>query len=113
MRRDRNRPQAASSGGLPRYIKPETVMIGDTLRVTRKEGDVTYSKTGTVASRAYEGAFRAYYSAEGHELLRWRPDQTTPTVTLIHRVEQSTAVPLDGFDEVKEQINGNSESTVR
>lgn len=85
-------------------MKAETLRIGDLIRVVRTEGDVQYSRTGRIASRAHEGNDRVLYSAEGHELLKWRPGQEQPRITLLDTIEETTSIPLSGFEELKGKL---------
>ena len=52
-----------------RYIKPETICIGDLIKVTRKHKDVEISEVGRVADRQHAGRFTSYLTAEGHEIV--------------------------------------------
>lgn len=52
-----------------RYIKPEVISIGDTIRVTWKEKDVTRSHVGVVATRRIDGKMTHWETAEGITLL--------------------------------------------
>lgn len=88
----------------PRYVKAETLRDGDLIRVTFTEGDVKYSRTGRINSRANEGGDRVLYSAEGYELLKWRPGQPQPRITLLDSIEANTSVPLSGMDELNERL---------
>ena len=72
---------------LPSYIRPETVHVGDTIRVTWKVDDTERTIVGTVAYREYQGASRVLSTASEHELLRYIPGnepRNRVTVTLLH-----------------------------
>lgn len=82
----------------PKYIPAPNVRLEDVIRVTyRADKGVMVSKIGTVASRAYEGSDRVYYTREGGELLRWNPSHKPPLVTLI-KAAQMTDDTLDWGD---------------
>lgn len=73
-----------SASGLPRYIKVETVHIGDTIKVAKASGDVTIVTTGTVAERSYDGSYRRLYSREGILIAEYNPELSRKlTVTLL------------------------------
>lgn len=70
-----------------RYIKPETICIGDVIRVTRKHKDVEISTVGRVANRQVYNYSTDYVTADGvtlYEHVRYAPIQKV-TVTLIER----------------------------
>lgn len=80
----------------PRYIKPETICIGDLIRVTRKHKDVEISVVGKVASRQHFPRSTEYQTANGYVLLE--QFYSTPekvTVTLLHREYFQTELPID------------------
>lgn len=82
----------------PRYVKPENVAIGDTIRVTYPPlNGIKTDMVGVVASREYQGSDRVLATAEGGELLRYNPARKPPTVTMLKRANV-TAVTLPGFD---------------
>lgn len=69
-----------------RHIKPETIVIGDTIRVTRKHKDVTVSTVGTVADRQHYTHSTEYLTADGVTILEYfRVTDKTVTVTLLNR----------------------------
>lgn len=52
-----------------KFIKAETIRIGDTIRVTWKDGDVTCSRVGVVAYRDHVARGTYYYTAHMTTLL--------------------------------------------
>lgn len=79
----------------PRYIKPETICIGDLIRVTRKHKDVEISVVGKVASRQHFPHSTEYQTVEGYVLLE--QFYTTPekvVVTLLQREYTQTELPI-------------------
>ena len=73
-----------------RYIKPETICIGDKIKIRFSTGDMEQTRTGTVAKREHFGRNTSEVrTAEGYVLLEWFTDGTTSppnaVVTLIHR----------------------------
>ncbi len=90
-----------------RFIRPETVLIGDLIRVVGEPVDgVTTARVGRVHKRDYQGSDRVLFTEEGGEILRWSPYRANARVTLLERARQPE-VPLTGFakmmDEVKER----------
>lgn len=82
--------------GQPHYIKPETICIGDVIRVTRKYKDVEISEVGKVASRQHFSHSTEYQTAEGHVLLE--QFYSTPqkvTVTLLQRDYVQTELDIE------------------
>lgn len=73
-----------SRATLPRHIKPETIHIGDVIRVRTETGDLERSVVGKVASRDHEGAATVYRTQGGEEILRYiRENSRSFVVTLI------------------------------
>jgi hypothetical protein len=69
-----------------RYIKPETIVLGDVIRATVKNKDVEISHVGAVARREHNAASTEYISAEGVTLLEvYRFDDRKIRVTLLDR----------------------------
>lgn len=86
----------------PRNIKPETICIGDTIRVTHTHKDVTKSVVGTVGNRNVYGHSTEYATAEGVVLYthyRYIPDKGY-SIVLLERVALSTLTPLTGLDDI-------------
>lgn len=80
----------------PYYIKPETVCIGDTIRVTYKglPGGIEESATGIAVSRQIDRQRTALLTQSGDEILSYVAGSKPPyTVTLLNRNEP-TAVRL-------------------
>lgn len=74
-----------------RYIKPETICIGDVIRVTEKKRDTTVSVVGTVAKRERGRNYTEYVTAEGVTLLEtYTHDDRKYTVTLLDRPAERT-----------------------
>ena len=86
----------------PRYIKPESIHIGDTVRIVWEVDDTERTATGKVAKREHYGATTGYYTASGVELFMYNPGQvpfivgaTIKHVTLLDRSEPDLgALPL-------------------
>lgn len=81
---------------LPRYIKPETIHIGDTVKVTKKTKDAEVSIVGIVANRDYEGGYRVLRTEGEVELLRWHPsinEKNKATVTLLQESKTRNTMP--------------------
>jgi hypothetical protein len=75
----------------PRYIKPETICIGDTIRVTRKHKDAEISVVGKVAFRRVFNHSTEYQTEQEQVLLehfRYTPQKLT--VTLLDRPSDHT-----------------------
>ena len=80
--------RASSVLPFPRFIRPEQVEIGDTVRVKVKTVQgVTPIREGVVAERDYRGSERVLLTAEGGELFAWHPSHGGPQVTLLARNE--------------------------
>ena len=82
----------------PRYIKPETIRIGDVIRVTHHDEDAEYGVKGRVMARehATEGTF--WKTATDKILLyRDRAMNTGATVTLIESAAELENVTLEGL----------------
>lgn len=83
----------------PRYIRPEVICIGDTIKVTYPATDtvdVERSTVGTVHSRDRVPPFQTmYYTANNvlllHHVLNVKPDYR---ITLLDRVELDTVAAL-------------------
>jgi hypothetical protein len=83
-----------------RYIKPETICIGDVIRVTRKFKDTEQSVVGRVADRQQHTYSTEYSTAEGVVLYEhFRFNQQKVTVTLLER-PLSNLTPLFDFDDM-------------
>lgn len=80
----------------PRYVKPETVHIGDVIRVTVKVSDTEQTTMGRVAEREYQGSWRALKTELGVALAKYNPNidmENRQRITLIEAApsrEQST-----------------------
>lgn len=71
---------------LPRYIKPEQIILGDTIRISYPEsGGIKVAKEGTVAVREDHGKSRFLLTAEGGQLLVWEPGAPKLRITLLAR----------------------------
>jgi len=85
-----------------RFIKPDSIRMGDLVRVTGKYQDVDIARTGYMVKRDHQGRTTTYYSAAGVELLSVYGDGTTSPerakVTLITRPMVSSPFP-DSTDE--------------
>lgn len=68
-----------------RFVKPEQIMLGDTIRVNTTNKDVSVSLVGTVTHREYQGTDRVLYTEQGVVLLRWNPHYANDRVTLLSR----------------------------
>lgn len=69
-----------------RYIKPETICIGDLIKVTRKFKDAEISEVGRVAYRDHEGRYTDYLTSEGYLLVQLIAGVTYPRkITLLDR----------------------------
>lgn len=68
-----------------RYIKPETICIGDTIKVTTKEMDTEVSRVGRVARRLHYNQITEYITAEGVSLLVQNRGMVDCKVTLLKR----------------------------
>jgi len=55
----------------PRYILPETIHVGDVIRITTKRDDIERTTVGKVASREHEGAATVLRTEAGHEIIRY------------------------------------------
>lgn len=71
----------------PRFIRPENIEIGDTIRVAYPvNGGIRIIKEGTVAERQDHNACRILLTAEGGHLLAWEPGgQRDIRITLLDR----------------------------
>lgn len=67
-----------------RYIKPETIVLDDLIRITTKRDGIETTRMGRAVTRDHEGSSTVYRTAEGGELLRYIPANSVDfTVTLI------------------------------
>lgn len=79
---------------LPRFIKPETIVLGDMIRVSSKCDGIEFARTGIADTREHEGASTVYRTPEGGELLRWIPENARAfTVTLLQPSERRVPKP--------------------
>lgn len=73
----------------PKYIKPESICIGDTIIVRNEMQDSVVSYTGTVNTRHHYSHTTEYATAQGVVLLACHADGTTAppncTITLVNR----------------------------
>lgn len=78
----------------PRFVKPQTVRIGDIIRVAWKTGNVERSITGKVGAREYEYSTRVLLSDDGQELMRYggAVEETNVRVTMLERGEAGKAL---------------------
>jgi len=88
----------------PRYIRPENIRIGDTIRATWTVGEVEHSRVATVHKRDYEGADRVLFARDGQEILRWHPAHKGPRITLIAEAPDEPQPMLFDMDEVRDRI---------
>lgn len=83
------------------YIKPETICIGDTIKVVYSPdelNDTTRSVIGTVAARNQKPPFTTeYLSIKGYPLLVTVQGGKNPKIVLLHREELKDALTLDGI----------------
>jgi hypothetical protein len=78
-----------------RYIKPESIQIGDTVKVSKPFQDAIVSTVGIVAKRDHVGDFTEYLTAQGVLLLehnRRMPEKVK--VTLLNRTLDNTPAVL-------------------
>lgn len=86
----------------PKYIRPENVLIGDTIRVNYAEHHgLRVSVQAIVHSRVYQGEDRVYSTLEGAEIFRWNPSHKAPTIIL---VEPAPAVEPSLFDTLADRL---------
>lgn len=82
-----------------RYIQPESVSIGDTVRMYTVVGDMQISNIGVVARREHVGRATEYYTAQGNLLgVNWRDGVTKLRVTLLKPAPQNAPIPLEGIE---------------
>jgi len=83
----------------PRYIKPETICIGDVIRYATEVDDIEVAKTGYVGSREYVGQWVHILSPKGTVILIWHPAHPLPgRITLLQAAATQTQVTLEGLD---------------
>jgi hypothetical protein len=71
---------------LARYIKPETIVIGDTIRATIKVKDIEVAVVGKVAKREHTLSGTEYISAEGATIFEtYKFDDRHLRITLLDR----------------------------
>lgn len=76
-----------------RYIKPETICIGDVIRVTTKHKDIETSVVGRVARREVYNYSTDYITNEGVTILEhFRYTGSSATVTLLERANNVTVL---------------------
>lgn len=89
----------------PRTIKAEQILIGDTIRVSWKDRDVTYTVVGTVARREHDNSGTEWFTSEMFVLV-YRDNAmrvfnggrgSLATITLLHR-QADTTTRLDGIE---------------
>lgn len=81
-----------------RYIKPEVIRIGDTIRVTWEDSDITYTRVGTVAKRDHTNEGTFWYSANENVLLfRDRAMNIGGRITLLESAKELTEMTLEGL----------------
>jgi len=84
-----------------RQIKPENICIGDTVRWTTKQGDMTVSNVGKVARKEHYPQFTQYETSEGMLIgTYWRDNLTKPRITLLQPAPQNADQPLESFDKL-------------
>lgn len=69
-----------------RYVKVDSVLIGDTIKVETRDDDVIVTKTGTVAYRDYTLDGLCLYTSK-QSLIAFIPrdDLIRPKITLLNR----------------------------
>lgn len=84
----------------PRKVQPGTVLVGDKIRVTDKNGDVSIVKEARVGSVIYNGTTRIIRSMEGVTLYVW--ELGSPLNPIVHLIEAAPfpQEPLPGMDEI-------------
>ena len=86
----------------PKYVKPETLHIGDVIRVTDQVSDTEQSIVGRVATREYQSSWRVLKTALGVELLRYNPNIVSKRKTRVTLLEpaasRDTTTPLFDMD---------------
>lgn len=95
----------------PRFIRPETIDVGDTIRVTFKKNDgIEMSLVGTVARREDHGAMRQMITAEGGIILAWSPGEARNVrVTLLDRAPHVAPALFDmnaEIGDIRQRISG-------
>lgn len=80
---------------LPRFIRPDSIEEGDTIRVAWVRDDVEYSRTGTVDRVIEDGRYRIATSQKGARILEWEvPNDKQVKVTLLAVKSENTDTPL-------------------
>lgn len=73
---------------VPKYIRPESINLGQLIRISWKEKDVEHSVTARPAKRDHETFGTVYTTAEGVKLLTlWRAGSCTPQGARITTLE--------------------------
>lgn len=83
---------------LPRYIMPENIEIGDTIRVAYPAvNGIKKTMEGTVAAREYVDSIRMLVTAQDAVILAYGPSVPRYTVTLLAR-RNAEQTPLEGIE---------------
>ncbi|HWV46896.1 MAG TPA: hypothetical protein VN039_12905 [Nitrospira sp.] len=83
---------------LPRYVMPENVEIGDTIRVAYPAvNGIKKTMEGTVAARDYSGSVRMLMTAQNAVILVYGPSVPHRTVTLLAR-RNAEQTQLEGIE---------------
>lgn len=77
------------------YIKAETIRIGDTIRVTWNELDITHSIVGIVASRDHGLGSTFWYTKQGAILLTRLRDMKPRSPNSMHDAKITLLEPGD------------------
>lgn len=84
----------------PRYITPDKILLGDTIRVSYPETEgIKRDIVARVHTREYEGNDRVLFTKEGGQILRWNFSLRPPTITLLDR-KTETPTMLDLFQDL-------------
>lgn len=87
-----------------RYILPETIHVGDTVRASWVRRDVRASAIGKVASIVADGPTRTFYTEGGEPIFTYVPGSRTPTggkpirITLLDPALSRMDATLPGLD---------------
>lgn len=92
-----------------RYIRPENICIGDTIRWTESYRDVQRSVVGVVARKEYDGEGTRYISPEHIVIgLARRDGLTKPHITLLQPAPQNRLTQLETFDTLMEEAKNRT-----
>lgn len=72
----------------PIYINPASVEIGDLIRVAWNAGGIAHTRTARVHRRIDHGDVRAFFTAEGTEIMHWLPEADKKVrITLLEKAQ--------------------------